>query len=175
MLKAICSKKDLSETQYFEYIKDIVNAKELENLKLITHHISTTRFQHCLNVSYHNYVICKFLRLDAKSAARAGLLHDLFYYDRKEYNKQKKFCSHSRFHSLLALKNALKLTKINEIERDIIENHMFPSTLKLPKSKEGYVIVIVDKYCAVLEVLLPKLQKLFSHKISIPDTASMGK
>ncbi|HAP78978.1 MAG TPA: HAD family hydrolase [Ruminococcus sp.] len=166
MLKAICSKKDLTQTDYFECIKDIVDSSELESLKLITHHISTTRFQHCLNVSYHNYLICRFLGLDAKSAARAGLLHDLFYYDRKEYNKHKKNFSHSRFHSLVALENASKLTEINEIERDIIENHMFPSTRQLPKHKEAYVIVIVDKYCAVLECILPKIRKYISSKNS---------
>ena len=166
MLKAICSKKDLTQTDYFECIKDIVDSGELENLKLITHHISTTRFQHCLNVSYHNYLICRFLGLDAKSAARAGLLHDLFYYDRKEYNIHKKNFSHSRFHSLVALENASKLTEINEIERDIIENHMFPSTRQFPKHKEAYVIVIVDKYCAVLECILPKIRKYISSKNS---------
>lgn len=159
MLKAICSKKDLTQTSYFDYIKDIVDSSELEGLKCITHHICTTRFQHCVNVSYHNYVICKFLGLDAKSAARAGLLHDLFYYDRKEYNKHKKSFSHSRFHSLVALENASKLTEINDVERDIIENHMFPSTRQLPRYKESYVIVIVDKYCAILECLLPKIKK----------------
>ena len=159
MLKAICSKKDLTQTSYFDYIKDIVDSRELEGLKCITHHVCTTRFQHCVNVSYHNYVICKFLGLDAKSAARAGLLHDLFYYDRKEYNKHKKSFSHSRFHSLVALENASKLTEINDVERDIIENHMFPSTRQLPRYKESYVIVIVDKYCAILECLLPKIKK----------------
>ncbi len=166
MLKAICSKKDLTQTNYFDYIKDIVDSSELESLKLITHHIYTTRFQHCLNVSYHNYVICKFLGLDARSAARAGLLHDLFYYDRKEYNRHKKFVSHSRFHSLMALENASKLTEINDIERDIIENHMFPSTRQLPRHKEAYVIVIVDKYCAVLECLIPKIKKYIRYKNS---------
>jgi len=166
MLKAICSKKDLTQTNYFDYIKDIVESSELESLKLITHHICTTRFQHCLNVSYHNYVICKFLGLDARSAARAGLLHDLFYYDRKEYNRHKKFVSHSRFHSLVALENASKLTEINDIERDIIENHMFPSTRQLPRHKEAYVIVIVDKYCAVLECLIPKIKKYIHYKNS---------
>lgn len=165
MLRAICSKKDLTEQiPYFDCIKDIIDSCELEKLKNITHHISTTRFQHCLNVSYHNYLICKFFGFDAKSAARAGLLHDLFYYDRKEYNKHKKNFSHSRFHSLVALENASKLTDINEVERDIIENHMFPSTSGLPRHKEAYVIIIVDKYCAVLEYLLPKIKKYIHLK-----------
>ena len=160
MLKAICSKKNLSENLYYEYIRDSIESDEFIKLKDITHHRVTTRYQHCLNVSYHNYVICRKLGLDAVSAARAGLLHDLFYYNRKEYNKSDKVMSHSRFHSLIALDNAIKLTQINDRERDIIENHMWPVTKKRPKYKESYIIVVVDKYCAVLEVCLPKLKKL---------------
>lgn len=153
MLRAICSKKNLAEIAYYECIKDIIESEEIIKLKNITHHISTTRFQHCLNVSYYNYVICGKLGLDAVSAARAGLMHDLFYYDRKEFNKSKsdKALSHSLFHSLMALDNALKLTEINDCERDIIEKHMWPATRPRPKYKESYVIVFVDKYCAVLE------------------------
>lgn len=77
MLRAICSKKNLAEIAYYECIKDIIESEEIIKLKNITHHISTTRFQHCLNVSYYNYVICGKLGLDAVSAARAGLMHDL--------------------------------------------------------------------------------------------------
>ena len=160
MIKAICSKKELSENSYYEHIRDIIESDEFIKLKDITHHRVTTRYQHCINVSYHNYVICRKLGFDAVSAARAWLLHDLFYYNRKEYNKSHKALSHSRFHSLVALDNALKLTEINDRERDIIENHMWPATKQRPKYKESYIIVVVDKYCAILEVCLPKLKKL---------------
>ncbi|MDE5584597.1 MAG: HDIG domain-containing protein [Ruminococcus sp.] len=159
MLKAICSKKDLSLCAYYNCICDIVDSAELESLKDITHHISTTRFQHCLNVSYYSYVVCRKFRLNARSAARAGLLHDLFYYDRKEYNshKEKGGMSHSMMHSLMAVENAEKLTEITDLERDIIEKHMFPMTRPLPKYRESYVITLIDKYCAVLEFCIPKI------------------
>ncbi len=164
MLKAICSKKDLSLCAYYDCICDIINSCELEHLKDITHHISTTRFQHCLNVSYYSYIVCKKFRLNARSAARAGLLHDLFYYDRKEYNsmREKGQFSHSRMHSVIALRNAEQLTDITPLERDIIEKHMFPMTIKLPKYRESYVITVIDKYCAVLEVCIPKICSILS-------------
>ena len=41
---------------------------------------------------------------------------------------------------------------MNYVEKDIIENHMWPITFKPPKTKEGWVITLVDKYCAVKEV-----------------------
>ncbi len=167
MLKAICSKKDLSLCAYYECIHDIINSDELQPLKNITHHISTTRFQHCINVSYYSYVLCYKLGLNARSAARAGLLHDLFYYDRKEYNslREKGQFSHSLMHSLIAVRNASQVTEISDLERDIIEKHMWPATSHLPKYRESYIITIIDKYCAILEVCVPKICGFIpSHK-----------
>lgn len=161
MLKAIGSKKELTVNSYFDCISDILGSAELEQLKEITHHICTTRFQHCVNVSYYSYIVCRKFRLDARSAARAGLLHDLFFYDRKEYNsaKSKGQLSHSNMHSMLAAENASRIIDISVLERDIIEKHMWPITKPRPCYKESYVITFVDKYCAMLEFMIPKLRK----------------
>ena len=158
MLKAICSSKELTGSRYYDCVYDIIFCPQLGKLKDITHHICTTRFQHCVNVSYHSYLICRKLHLNARSAARAGLMHDLFYYDRKEYNsgKDKNQPSHSAMHSQLALRNASSLTHITDLERDMIENHMWPLTHHMPRYAETYIITLVDKYCAVLEFLLPR-------------------
>ncbi len=169
MLKAIGSRKELTVNDYFDCISDIIDSCELRQLKDITHHICTTRFQHCINVSYYSYLICRKLRLDARSAARAGLLHDLFYYNRKAYNASriKGQLSHSNMHSLLAAENASRRFNISDLERDIIEKHMWPATKQLPKYKEGYVIVLVDKYCALLEFVLPNLKKCADFAVRI--------
>lgn len=161
MLKAIGSRKELTDNSFYDCISDIVNCNELDKLKEIRHHISTTRFQHCLNVSYYSYLICRKFSLDARSAARGGLLHDLFYYNRKEYNthKLKGQISHSLMHSYMAAENAAKVIEMSELERDIIEKHMWPVTRKLPKYKESYIITFVDKYCAILEYFVPKIRK----------------
>lgn len=160
MLKAIGSKKNLTNSKYFNCVSDIIDCDEIIRLKQITHHISTTRFQHCLNVSYYSYVLCSKFNLNARSAARAGLLHDLFYYNRKEYNslRKKQQMSHSMLHSIMACENASQITDVSELERDIIEKHMWPVTRKLPKYCESYIITFVDKYCAVLEYCIPKIQ-----------------
>lgn len=161
MLYAICSRKELSNHNFFSCVSDIISLRELDSLKYITHHISTTRFQHCLNVSYYSYIICKKLGLDFRSAARAGLLHDLFFYNRKSYNrsKSKNSPSHSRFHSMSAAENAHRLVGLSPHERSIIETHMWPATAALPRSIESFIVCFADKYCAVLEVLVPLLKK----------------
>ena len=122
----------------------------------------TTRFQHCLNVSYYQYKLCRLFRLDAESAAKAGLLHDLYFYDTKAYTHNKPAVRHSKNHPEVALLNAEKLVELNDKERDMILNHMFPMTLHLPHYAETYLITLVDKYCAVLEFVLPQ-SKRFRH------------
>ena len=77
MLHAIGSKKELTQLAYYQIVSDLLESNPVQELKLYRHHIMTTRFQHCLNVSYYNYLICKFFHWDAVSAARAGLLHDI--------------------------------------------------------------------------------------------------
>ena len=166
MLKAICSSKDLTNNSYYSCVSDIINNQQLQRLKNITHHVSTTRFQHCVNVSYYSYIVCRKFRLNARSAARAGLLHDLFFYDRKEYNssKEKWQDSHSKHHSLQAYSNASELTDITILEKDMIEKHMWPLTRPKPSYKETYIITIIDKYCAVLEFCVPNVQRLIHRK-----------
>ena len=166
MLKAICSSKELTDNSYYDCVSDIIMRKQVQELKNFTHHISTTRFQHCVNVSYYSYIVCKKFRLNARSAARAGLLHDLFYYDRKQYNasRTKGQVSHSMQHSLQASANAAELTDITSLERDMIEKHMWPATRPMPRYKETYIITVIDKYCAVLEFCVPKVQKIISRR-----------
>ena len=93
-------------------------------------------------------------------------MHDLFYYDRKIYNavREKGDPRHSRMHSEVALENAGKLTEVSALERDMIQKHMWPATLKLPKYKETYVITIIDKYCAVLEFCIPRVSVILHGK-----------
>ena len=71
MLKAICSRKELSLTGYYPHICDLIDSEELSGLKRITHHISTTRFQHCVNVSYYSYLVCRKLHRFVKPLVKS--------------------------------------------------------------------------------------------------------
>lgn len=156
MFKAILSRRDLSlENEYYSCVRDLLSDRAVLSLKNFRHHIGTTRFQHSLNVSYYNFKLCKLLRLNAASAARAGLLHDLFFYNRKDHEKLMR--SHSEEHAITALYNASEMFSINELEGDMIINHMWPMTRRLPRHPETYVITLVDKFCAVAEVIVSAL------------------
>lgn len=152
MFKAILSRKNLSDVdEYYSCVSDLLSSEEVLRLSEFRHHLVTNRFQHSLNVSYYNFKLCKLFKLDAKSAARAGLLHDLFFYDRKEHEKTER--SHAAEHAKVALQNASAMFTLNEVEADMIFNHMWPMTARLPRHGETYAIQLVDKLCAVAEVI----------------------
>ena len=139
----------MKKEKFLEIINDILANKSIQNLKLYKHHYSYTRLEHCLSVSYYTYVICKFLHLDYKSAARAALLHDLFFYDCEDKISRPK--NHIKNHPKIALENANKLFNLNKKEQDIILKHMWPLTFSPPKYLESFIVTIVDKYCAFKE------------------------
>lgn len=140
----------LSDKEYIELISDLLNNQLVLEMRKYRQHHRVNCYEHCLYVSYNTYLICRKHNLDYKSAARAGLLHDLFLYDwRKRENGRKGL--HAFTHPNEALKKASTITSLNDREKDIIKNHMWPVTIRIPKYKETYVITLVDKYFACVE------------------------
>ena len=104
-----------------------------------------------ISVENYCFLIAKKLHWDYISVARAAMLHDLFLYDwRKRENDRKGF--HAFTHGNTACQNACKLFNLTEKEQNIIKRHMFPVTLIPPKSKEGLLLTLVDKYCGLIEI-----------------------
>lgn len=140
--------KDIEEFNMIIY--DLANHPTVQKMKLYRQYYDTNCFDHCYNVAFYSYLICKKLNLDYISVSRAGMLHDLFLYDwRKKQPEHKRF--HGFRHPRIALNNASKLFDLNEKEKDIILKHMWPITIIPPKYIEGYIITLTDKYCALEE------------------------
>ncbi len=106
--------------------------------------------RHCLQVSYTSFLVCRALGLDSRSAARGALLHDFFLYDWHGPKPYKGL--HGFIHPGVALKNARSRFGLGALEEEIIRHHMWPLTLIPPKSKEAWVVLLVDKYCACGEI-----------------------
>lgn len=138
------------DTEFEEIIKDIVSNETVLKMQNFRQHYDTNCFEHCKNVAYYSYLICKKYGLDYRAVARAGMLHDLFLYDWRIKQPNRKGL-HGFRHPKIALKNATKLFDLNKKEQDIIIKHMWPLTIILPKYKESYIIGFVDKYCAIKE------------------------
>lgn len=165
MEKAILSRINIYEDpEYLQTINDLIYTKEVQELKQCSQHMSTSRFQHSLNVSYYSYLICRKLGLDACSAARAGLLHDLYYYDWKTNDTRPMEGNHAKIHPIIALENAKNITETNATMDDAIIHHMWPLKTSHPKTSVGWIIQGVDKYCAILEVCFQSMTKVSRSK-----------
>ncbi len=140
--------------EFYNEIKDIAEHPAVRQMKQYPQHGKTSCYKHCISVAFQNYRICRKLNLDARSAARAGMLHDLFLYDWHTHAEKTGERWHGLTHPETAYSNARKFFVLNRIERDVIRNHMWPLTFfRIPRTKEGWITVFADKYCSLLETM----------------------
>lgn len=136
------------------YVRDIITNERFNLLKDEKHH-GISRYEHSMRVAKYTYKIAKFLNFKRiQDLTRAALLHD-FYIDSDlgDASSSKRL----RLHSQVALNNSLKYYDLNDIQKDIIVNHMFPITKQLPKYKESWLVTLVDKNVSAYEMLKFKL------------------
>ena len=153
----------LQDVDFVNIIEDILANEKVQEMKKYRQHHKINCLDHCLFVSYNAYIICKKHDLDYISTARAAMVHDLFLYDWRKRQPDRKGL-HAFTHGKTACENASKLFDLNDKEKDIIEKHMWPVTVAFPKSIEGFILTFVDKYCALSESFEILKSRLFMKK-----------
>lgn len=157
------------DKEYMSYVSDLLERDEVKQLKAYNHHYYNNRLDHSIAVSYYSYLLAKKLNANAKAVARAGLLHDMYYYDREHSKEVLNGRSHNATHPKIATKNAERITTLSDLEKDIIEKHMWGATKQFPKYKESYIVTLVDKYCAMTDLAIPltsKMKRKYHHQRS---------
>jgi len=160
IIKRIKSYNQQSRTEYKNSMSELLSNEKLKSLDKYRQHYKCTRLKHSVNVSYYSFYIAKLLKCDYISAAKAGLLHDLYFHEKEDFRDRIKMI---RQHPKDALRNALEICDLNETERNTIIRHMWLITWKPPKYKEGYIVTFVDKYCAVKEYFSSVFSKNFKR------------
>lgn len=130
-------------------MRDVLNSPSIQRLDNFNQHMGTTRLSHSINVSYKSYRVAKLFGWDYRAVARAGLMHDMFYYNFKETDYSAR--EHCRIHPQIAYRNAKRNFSLTKLEGDIIKSHMWLATWTRPRHKEAYLVTMVDKYCAMAE------------------------
>lgn len=138
------------DKEYKKIVKDIFRNVEFKRLYNIEHH-GISRMEHSIKISYYSYKIAKKLKMDYVSVARGGLLHD-FYLDGDERTGKRKFLD-TFTHPKKALNTSIVNFKCNDIEKNIIVSHMFPTYLSIPKYKESILVNLVDKVIGFKELI----------------------
>lgn len=142
-------------------ISDLLASRIVQSMEGFIQHSDITCLEHCMNVAHKSYMVCRIFGLDYKSAARGGLLHDLFLYDWHTTRPYKGV--HAFSHPYIALENAVKYFELNRKEKDAIVKHMWPLTIVLPVCLEALVVSFADKYCALMETVAAtaELKRIF--------------
>ncbi len=149
------------DKEYNRIINNIINNPDFLAISNCRHH-GISRLEHSLRVSYYSYKVSKFIKLDARQTARAGLLHD-FFIENNLNSKEK--CLSAFYHPKKALKNADELFILTDKEKDIIYSHMFPLIpSRPPKYLESWVVSMVDKVVATYEFVV-SYSKTFLFKL----------
>ena len=140
--------KIYNDNDYLNIVNDILYNEDFKKIDNNIHH-GLSRLDHSLRVSYYSYKISKFMSLNYKETARAGLLHDFFMTG--ELSKKEQRIS-AFVHPKKALENSNKIYSLSNREKNIIEAHMFPLVInKIPKYKESWLVSGVDKIVALYE------------------------
>ena len=120
--------------------REVIEHRRMQIERCCYQHGNVTTFAHSVRVACLAVWMADrahlWHRVDLKSLIRAALLHDYFLYDWHDWdNGEHRW--HGFTHGHAALVNALMDFDLNDIERNSIENHMFPMTPIPPRYLEG--------------------------------------
>ena len=148
------------------YGKHIIDSPEFGETFTQTHHVATTVGDHTMYVSKTSLRICYYLdklhiKTDLSDMVVGSLCHDLGIMGRNEKFVNNRECY--REHPADSVDVARKLhPALNEKTEKMIRNHMWPVTSGTPGSKEGYILMVADKYCSIREGIRAAKKKLTS-------------
>lgn len=139
-----------NDADFYDCVGDLLATEQIQSQAAFAQHDSINRLQHITSVAYLSLCLCRHFKLDYRLASRAGLLHDLTYYDWHDNDWSHR--PHGYRHPGFAVKNARELCGgIDKKTENIIKRHMWPLTVIPPKYKEAYIVCFADKYCAKME------------------------
>lgn len=122
------------------------------------HHFNCSVGLHMLHTAYWAYRVCRWLNMIGVETATNELIlsclcHDLGIVGNR-YNKYKSGRECCWQHPIDSLEVAEELLGgLTEREKSVIAHHMWPCTLTPSKYREGTILMLVDKYCAITEGL----------------------
>ncbi len=149
----------MRRNQYTEYAverfgKDILKSKGMQAAKAYRQHGAVSVYEHSVTVAKMCVMLAILFKVhvNVRSLVRGALLHDYFLYDWHKSDQGHRL--HAFFHAERALQNATRDFFLNDIEKNMIQTHMFPLNFALPKYRESIILCVADKICAAGETVL---------------------
>ena len=135
------------------YGQDILLSEGMQRSRQYLHHGTCSVYEHSVSVARTCLYLANRMNLtvDERALVRGALLHDYFLYDWHE--KDPSHAWHGFHHASVALRNACRDFSLGEIEQDMIYCHMFPLNPRLPRYREGWILILADKLCSGRETI----------------------
>lgn len=151
----------------WQYGGDILSSIGMLSEKQYMQHGTISVYEHSVLVAFMCLLVARIIRLKVNERAlvRGALLHDYFLYDWHVPSKSHRL--HGFTHARRALQNAERDFRLNAIERDMIQKHMFPLNVVPPKYRESILLCIVDKLCATYETVKGMMNRRARGKLQI--------
>ena len=130
--------------------RDILHSEEFRRMKSYRHHIKGTLYEHSVKVAYLCYLHHRrfSLKTDLRELVRGAMLHDYYLYDLHGDGREHRL--HWLRHPKTALENARRhYPTLTRSQIDMIERHMFPLTLRPPRTVGGWLVCLYDKLAAI--------------------------
>ena len=132
-------------------VRELLCDAQVQQMHQIPQHVrGVDCCDHCLFVAWLAYHLCLRLGWDARAAARAGMLHDLYLcrWEDTDVGLWERLVIHPR----MALENARRFG-LSPNEEGIILTHMWPlNWQEPPRSREAVAVNLADKLSTFLEV-----------------------
>lgn len=141
------------QVEFTYQVGDLLRTPEVQSLQSYSNHHRVSRYEHAMLVAQLAFRFARTFGLDGRAVARCGLLHDLYEGEKSCPAGPFFFLRHAWHHPKKAAKNAQTLTYLTGKEQNIIESHMWPMCKALPRSREAWLVNLVDSFVAMLDIL----------------------
>ena len=147
-----CKLTPEEEVRMHLLLRGVADDPTAQEMKKFIQHGSVTTYEHCMRVTRIAFWLNIHLRVhaDEKSLVKGAFLHDFYLYDWHENDRSHRL--HGYHHPERSCANAVAYFQIGELVQQMIRTHMWPLTItKLPRSREAWILCLVDKYISTEE------------------------